>query len=116
MKSLISVYGKPAKVIAELKNIFKTDTAKEVIAQFEYIEKEFEKEGLIDMLNIDFSVVNTTKYYNGMVFKGFIESIPNRVLSGGQYGKLLKKLGKDGKAIGFAVYLDQLEDLEGGNI
>jgi len=114
LKSLISLYGKPAKVIPELKKLFISDMAIEAISQFEDIAKLFEKEGLIDMLNIDFSVVNTTKYYNGMVFKGFIESIPNRVLSGGQYGKLLKKLGKSARAIGFAVYLDQLEDLDNG--
>ena len=64
------------------------------------------------MLRIDFSVVNTIKYYNGIVFKGFIEGVPNGVLSGGQYDKLLQKLGKKSKAIGFAVYLDMLENLD----
>ncbi|MGN1194020.1 MAG: hypothetical protein ACI4SB_00895, partial [Acutalibacteraceae bacterium] len=31
------------------------------------------------------------------------------VLSGGQYDKLMKKMGKKSRAIGFAVYLDLLE-------
>ena len=50
-------------------------------------------------------------YYNGIVFKGFIKGIPAGILSGGQYDKLMKKLGKRSKAIGFAVYLDMLEEL-----
>ena len=116
LKSLVSLYGKPAKVIPQLKKLFTSDNAKQAIAQFEDIAKLFEEKNYQDMLNIDFSVVNTIKYYNGIVFKGFIETIPNGVLSGGQYDKLLQKLGKRAKAIGFAVYLDQLEDLDlGGN-
>ena len=117
LKSLVSLYGKPSKVIPQLKELFTSDNAKQAIAQFESIALLFEKENLGDMLNIDFSVVNTIKYYNGIVFKGFIESVPNGVLSGGQYDKLLQKLGKKAKAIGFAVYLDQLEDIDviGGN-
>ena len=117
LKSLVSLYGKPSKVIPQLKELFTSNNAKQAIAQFESIALLFEKENLGDMLNIDFSVVNTIKYYNGIVFKGFIESVPNGVLSGGQYDKLLQKLGKKAKAIGFAVYLDQLEDIDviGGN-
>ena len=40
------------------------------------------------MINIDFSVVSDTHYYNTIVFKGFIEGIPTSVLTGGQYDKL----------------------------
>ncbi len=61
------------------------------------------------MLRIDFSVVNDIKYYNGIVFKGFIEGIPTSVLSGGQYDKLMQKMKRRSSAIGFAVYLDMLE-------
>ena len=34
------------------------------------------------------------------------------MLSGGQYDRLLTHMGKSARAIGFAVYLDQLEDAE----
>ena len=47
-----------------------------------------------------------------MIFKGFINTIPNSVLSGGRYDKLLERLGKPVGAIGFAVYLDKLERFE----
>lgn len=60
-------------------------------------------------INIDFSVVNDMSYYNAIVFKGFIEGIPTGILSGGQYGSLMKKMGKNSDAIGFAVYLDMLD-------
>ena len=51
-------------------------------------------------------------YYNGFVFKGFINGIASSVLSGGQYDKLMKKMGRNSRAVGFAVYLDTLERLE----
>ena len=50
-------------------------------------------------------------YYNGIVFKGFVNGVPTGVLSGGQYDRLMRKMGKRSDAIGFAVYLDQLERL-----
>lgn len=62
-------------------------------------------------VRLDFSVGNDMKYYSGVVFKGYIEGIPAGVLSGGQYDKLLQKLGRKSGAIGFAVYLDLLERL-----
>ncbi len=65
--------------------------------------------GLGDKINIDFSIVNDERYYSGVVFKGYIKGIPSEVLSGGQYDKLMKKMGRSSGAIGFAVYLDLLE-------
>ena len=61
---------------------------------------------------IDFSVVDNIHYYNGIIFKGFVEGIADSVLSGGQYDKLMLKLKRRSGAIGFAVYMDQLERLE----
>lgn len=65
--------------------------------------------GVSEKLYLDFSVVNDQNYYDGIIFKGFIDGIPDSVLSGGRYDRLLAKLGKKTKAIGFAVYLDRLE-------
>lgn len=63
-------------------------------------------------VNIDLSLVNDINYYNGIVFQGFIQGIPSCVLSGGQYDKLVLKMGKKAKAVGFAVYLDLLERMQ----
>lgn len=65
--------------------------------------------GLQDKIFLDFSVVNNRNYYNGITFKGFIKGIPESILSGGRYDKLLEKMGKQSRAIGFAVYLDKIE-------
>jgi len=76
------------------------------------VARSLEAAGLGDILRFDFSVVDNIRYYNGIVFKGFLEGIPSSVLSGGQYDKLMGKLGRKAGAIGFAVYMDALERLE----
>ena len=47
-----------------------------------------------------------------LVLKGFVEGIPDSVLSGGQYDRLMAKMGRKSRAMGFAVYMDALEMLE----
>ena len=66
-------------------------------------------------VRLDFSLGNDMKYYSGLVFKGYVRGVPASVLSGGQYDRLLSHMGKNARAIGFALYLDQLERLEGAN-
>ena len=68
--------------------------------------------GFGDSARVDFSVGNDLKYYSGVVFNGYIQGIPASVLSGGQYDKLLRKMGRSSKAIGFAIYMDMLQRLE----
>ena len=82
------------------------------IEDFSLTVDGLKEKGVIDKINIDFSVVNNMKYYNGIVFKGFVEGIPTGILSGGQYDNLMEKMGKKSRAIGFAVYLDELIKLE----
>ena len=69
-----------------------------------------------DIIRLDFSVTGDFNYYNGIVFKGFISGVPTAVLSGGQYDNLMRKMRKNFKAIGFAVYTDALGalDITGG--
>ena len=59
-------------------------------------------------VKIDFSAINDMRYYNGIVFRGYIDNVPKAVLSGGRYDKLMQKMGKVNSAIGFAVYPDEL--------
>ena len=64
-----------------------------------------------ERVRIDFSVLGGMKYYNGITFRGYVDGVPTAVLSGGQYDKLMKRMGKKSRAVGFAVYLDALERL-----
>ena len=62
-------------------------------------------------VNLDLSVTSDTDYYNGVLFRGFVDGVAVPVLAGGRYDHLLNRMGKNGAAIGFAVYLSELERL-----
>ena len=66
----------------------------------------------MDDVQVDLSAVSDASYYNGIVFRGYVDGIPRRVLSGGRYDVLLGRLGYDASAIGFAVYMDELERID----
>ena len=61
---------------------------------------------------VDFSAVSNLHYYNGIVFRGFVEGLPEAVLSGGQYDGLLEARGlAGGHGVGFAVNLSLVRRL-----
>jgi ATP phosphoribosyltransferase regulatory subunit len=109
---LVSLRGTPSQVMPLLKEIL-AGVASEALAQLETVCDALPDAR--EMLRLDFSVVDDLRYYNGIAFKGFVPGIPAAVLSGGQYDKLMKKMKRLSGAVGFAVYMDQLERLEGEN-
>ncbi len=109
VRTLITTYGSPARVLPLLKTL--SPAVQPAVAQLETVVQALSENGLAGKIRIDFSVIHDMSYYNGIVFRGFVAGIPTGILSGGEYDKLLKKMGRKSKAIGFAVYLDLLEDL-----
>ena len=101
-------YGPALQVLTGLEAINPFSEISEAIAQLKTVTTVLEKTTSVKVF-IDLSLVSNTNYYNGLIFRGYVKDIPTDVLRGGQYDKLMKRLGKTHKAIGFAVYLDALE-------
>ena len=105
---LLNAYGPRSKVLKQLENL-----------DCPAMQELKELSGLLDQLPwgdkivFDFSAVNNMNYYNGIVFRGFLSGICESVLAGGQYDKLMAKLDRKAGAVGFAVYLDLLEQMPG---
>ena len=106
---LTSLYMPIEAALSSLYPYVKGERMTEAYRDLENICKVMKLYGLSDKLYLDLSIVNDVNYYDGICFKGYINGIPDSVLSGGRYDKLLQKLGKTSGAIGFAVYLDRLE-------
>ena len=107
IEKLVTIYGEPSIVTSKLKDFEVTEKAKLAIEQLTRVTS-----GLDGKVIIDFSVVNDMNYYNGIAFKGFVEGVPTGVISGGEYDNLMKKMNKPYKAIGFAVYLDDVSRIK----
>lgn len=71
--------------------------------------------GEFEGLRLDFSVASELSYYNGVVFQGFVDGVPEKVLTGGRYDLLMRRMGKKGGALGFAINLSLLERMLDGD-
>lgn len=113
LKRLVMAHGKPKDVLPSLKKMLSNSRYTAMIDTLSDIIGAVSDSRLNDIIHIDFSVIDDINYYNGIVFKGFINGVPSAVLSGGEYDNLMRKMGRKSGAIGFAVYLDMLERLDG---
>lgn len=66
--------------------------------------------GILDKVYLDFSVINSMDYYNGIIFQGAVSDIPFTLLTGGRYDRLAAKMGKAEGAVGFAVDVSLIEN------
>jgi len=105
LTQLICAYGQRDKVLSVLSSLGCDDPALQELSRL--LDTTPWKERII----FDFSLVNNRSYYNGIVFRGFLAGISESVLAGGQYDKLMQKLERRSGAVGFALYLDLLEQL-----
>lgn len=112
LEQLISCYGSVKDVFENIKGIVKNVCTEKTVNEFSEIMTALLSSEFSDKIRIDFSVVNDVKYYNAIVFRGFVDGIPSSILSGGQYDKLMQKMHRTSGAIGFAVYLDMLSRLD----
>ena len=108
--ALIAVHGAPEEAIAALRPWCAEGAAKAALDELAAVTGALEAIGC-DRVRVDFSIVNDMNYYNGIVFRGYIDGIPAGVLSGGQYDKLMQRMGRQARAVGFAIYMDLLERL-----
>ncbi len=104
-----TLYGPFSEAIGTLRAISVGQAENDALDELESVHAVLEGAGCAEHVNLDFSTVNDMSYYNGIILSGFIEGIPDAVLAGGRYDNLLSKMGKEGGAIGFAVYLDLLQ-------
>ncbi len=111
LSSLISSYDSTDSAIAAIEKIAASPLAKAGLDQLKELCEYIKNSGYESCISLDFSLANSTGYYSGIVFRGYIKGIAERVLSGGQYDILMKKMHLSSGAIGFAVYLDTLERL-----
>ena len=79
--------------------------------ELETVHRLLRHVGCDGQLILDFSLVNDSDYYDGLIFQGYVENVPRAIVSGGYYGKLMRKFGRNLDAIGFAVYLNELDVL-----
>ncbi len=105
---LASLSGPFPQTLERAQAVAVNDGMRAALAELRFLYGLLSAAGLGDRLLLDFSMLNDLDYYNGIVFQGYVEGAPRAVLSGGRYDYLMRRFGKEGDGIGFAVYLDEL--------
>lgn len=111
LTQLATLSGPVHQVLTQAELLLKGRVNDNLLADYIRILSALADTEIGDALYMDFSVVDDIHYYNGIVFKGFIQGLPTAILSGGQYDKLMTKMGRKDRAIGFALYTDLMERL-----
>ena len=116
LTDLLEVYGQPGEVMPAVQRIAEENGCGTYARQRERVLAPLMGTEMESHLWIDFSATGDLKYYNGIALKGFLEGIPDPVLSGGQYDALMRRMHRQDRAVGFAVFLHRLDRLsqEGG--
>ena len=107
--ALTALSGSFEKTLPLARQLVCCDTMAEALDVLERLHESLSPEFSEECFTLDFSVVNDLSYYNGLIFQGYIPGVPRAVLSGGRYDNLMERLGKATQALGFAVYIDELE-------
>ena len=108
LETLTSVSGTLSDGIEKARKAVMNEGMRIALDELATLDKALRSTEYYDNVRLDFSFVNDTGYYNGIIFTGFTPAVPRPVLSGGRYDKLMRKFAKDAGAIGFAVYVDEI--------
>ena len=103
--ALTKVYGERNSVIERIRPF----AGKAQMEELQKLSDYLTLSPYSDNIQFDFSVVDDMNYYNGFLFKGFVDGVSSEILSGGQYDNMMRKINRTSSAIGFAIYLDLLD-------
>ena len=102
------LFGKPEDVFKGMDEITVNKTVKESVEYLLQIYGKCKDLGLGSNIIIDAGMTGNMKYYTGLIFKAYARGAGDVVISGGRYDGLLKEMGSDAAASGFAIYIDNM--------
>ena len=105
LTEVLGLCGPPSEVLPQLERICSGTPAESEVPELTEVLAGISPDSRI---LLDFSITSDTSYYNGVALEGYIEGLPDCVLVGGRYDRLMQRMHKKSRAIGFAVYLDAL--------
>ena len=78
----------------------------------EYLDKLYQVlkvYGVEEYILFETGSISEFDYYTGIIFAGYTYGNGEPIVTGGRYNNLLANFGKDRPAIGFGIFIDQLQ-------
>ena len=107
--ALLTLHGPLGATLAAARSLCRSDAQRAALEELQALQNRLGEPGRGTQL--DLSMANEMEYYNGLVFTGYVAGVPRAVLKGGRYDYLMQRFTPGANAIGFAIYLDELERL-----
>lgn len=107
LMKLPSLFGS-VDVIESAKKLIDNETSKNALARLEKLYSILEEYNVAKYVSIDLGMLSDFNYYTGIIFKAYTYGSGDEIVTGGRYDKLLSQFGKDKKAVGFGIYVDQI--------
>ena len=109
LTGLLELSGSCEETLTKAESACRNDRMRAAAAELRALAKTLEASG--GAVRLDLSLAGEMEYYNGLVFQGYLQGLPRPLLKGGRYDLLMQKFTPGAGAIGFAVYLDELDRL-----
>ena len=109
LTGLLELSGSCEETLTKAESACRNDRMRAAAAELRTLAKTLEASG--GAVRLDLSLAGEMEYYNGLVFQGYLQGLPRPLLKGGRYDLLMQKFTPGAGAIGFAVYLDELDRL-----
>ena len=106
---LLSLNGSYADVLPKAEAFCRNERMRNAAEELRALAEPLEAAG--GSIRLDLTLAGEMEYYNGLIFQGYLKSLPRPLLKGGRYDLLIRKFTPGAGAIGFAVYLDELDRL-----
>src|SRR5699024_864329 len=110
LADLLSLHGPFGMVLAAARTRPGNEAMRQALDELQALQNELGKAGRGAQL--DLSLAGDMDYYNGLVFSGYLAGAPRAVLKGGRYDLLARRFTPGACALGFALYLNELERLD----
>ena len=108
--ALLDLSGPFAETLDRARSLVRSQTMADALEELETLYRGLD--GAAEQLWLDLSLAGDMEYYNGLVFQGCLSGLAAPVLKGGRYDLLARKFTPGISALGFALYLNDLDRLE----
>ena len=109
LTALLSLSGEYAVTLSKAAALCRNARMEAAVAELNALAEPLAKVG--GSIRLDLTLAGEMEYYNGLIFQGYLRPLPRPLLKGGRYDLLMQKFTPGADAIGFAVYLDELDRL-----
>ena len=106
---VLELTGSYAATLPKAAALCRNEAMQAAVAELQGLAAPLETAG--GVIRLDMTLAGEMEYYNGLVFQGYLKALPRPLLKGGRYDLLMQKFTPGAGAIGFAVYLDELDRL-----